>query len=71
MLNRNKAELMCFAYHNEGDSWRINPMFILPKSRKTSGYACSTSACVAADGSHVPCIDEAGLVIPDQADTVF
>jgi haloacid dehalogenase-like hydrolase len=71
VLNRNKAELMCFAYHNEGDSWRINPMFILPKSRKASGYACSTSACVAADGSHVPCIDEAGLVIPDQADTVF
>ena len=71
VLNRNKAEVMCFAYHNEDGNWLVNPMFILPRARKSSLYACSTTACVAADGSKVPCVDEAGLVIPDQADTVF
>jgi len=69
-LNRNKNELMCFAYHNEGDTWRVNPMFIEPKSAKTSLYACSTTACKSAAGVGGPCIDEAGNVIPDQADTV-
>jgi phosphoserine phosphatase len=71
VINRNKNEVMCFAYHNEGDSWRVNPMFILPRARKSSLYPCSTTACVAADGTKGPCIDDAGLAIPDQADTVF
>ncbi len=70
-INRNKAELMCHAYRNEGDSWRVNPMFIEPRPRQATPYPCSTTACTARDGSGVPCLDETGAVIPDQADKVF
>ncbi len=70
VLNRNKSELMCFAYRNEHDSWRVNPMFISPKSEKTSPYPCDTTACKDASGVGQPCIDEGGLVIPPQLDTV-
>jgi phosphoserine phosphatase len=70
VLNRAKSELMCFAYHNEADSWRVNPMFIEPRAPRATPFACSTTACVAADGTPGPCRDEAGLVIPDQLDTV-
>ena len=70
VLNRAKTELMCFAYHNENDSWRVNPMFILPRAMRTTPFPCSTSACIGTDGVGVPCIDDAGNVIPDQADTV-
>jgi phosphoserine phosphatase len=55
-LNRQKPELMCRAYLNEGNSWRINP--------------CSTTACFSDTGAAVPCLDESGHVIPDQLDTV-
>lgn len=70
-VNRNKKELMCYAYRNEGDSWRVNPMFIEPKAKQTTLYPCSTTACKLADGTSGPCLDEAGKVIPDQADKVF
>ncbi len=42
VLNRNKAELMCNAFHNDGGTgqWIVNPMFIEPKPRKESPYAC-------------------------------
>ncbi|HEU0030568.1 MAG TPA: HAD family hydrolase [Kofleriaceae bacterium] len=70
VLNRNKKELMCFAYNNQYDSWRINPMFIEPKSALSSLYPCSTTACKDANGVGRPCLDEDGNVIPDQADTV-
>lgn len=69
-LNRAKSELLCFAYHNEGDSWRVNPMFIEPRAARATPFPCSTTACVAADGTPGPCRDEAGLVIPDQLDAV-
>ncbi|WP_437290650.1 hypothetical protein [Sorangium sp. So ce406] len=49
----------------------IDPMFIQPKGQLASGYACSTTACVEADGAAGPCLDEAGAVIPDQADNVY
>lgn len=39
-INRNKNELMCNAYHNPDGKWIINPMFILPKSKKTDRYSC-------------------------------
>jgi phosphoserine phosphatase len=71
VLNRNKKELMCYAYRNEGDSWRVNPMFIEPKAKQTTLYPCSTTACKLADGTAGPCFDEAGKMIPDQADKVF
>jgi hypothetical protein len=70
VLNRAKKELLCFAYHNEGDTWRVNPMFIEPRAQATSPFRCSTTACVGRDGVGVPCIDDAGLVIPDQVDAV-
>jgi phosphoserine phosphatase len=71
VLNRNKRELMCYAYDNEDDSWRVNPMFIQPRAQQTAPYPCSTAGCKLADGTAVPCLDESGDVIPDQQDTVF
>ncbi|AUX41839.1 hypothetical protein SOCE26_032640 [Sorangium cellulosum] len=70
-INRNKKELMCNAYRNYAGTWLINPMFISPRGRLDAGYACSTTACVDAAGAPVPCLDEAGKVIPDQADNVY
>ena len=70
-INRNKSELMCNAYRDYAGKWLINPMFIKPKGPLPSGYACSTTACSDADGSPTPCLDEAGGVIPDQADNVY
>jgi phosphoserine phosphatase len=70
VLNRAKTELMCFAYNNEGDSWRVNPMFIQPRAQRSTPFPCSTSACIGSDGVGAPCRDEAGNVIPDQVDTV-
>ena len=69
VLNRNKAELMCTAYYNEENSWRINPMFILPKAGQPP-YQCPTTACKDEGLNPVPCRDMAGNVIPVQADTV-
>ena len=71
VLNRNKKKLMCYAYFNERGSWLVNPMFIEPKAMVGAGYPCSTSACTASNGASGPCRDEAGNVIPDQADRVY
>ena len=71
VLNRNKPELMCYAYANGQGSWRINPMFIAPKGKLAAGYPCSTTACKDSTGTAVPCRDEAGAVIPDQLDSVY
>ena len=70
VLNRNKPALMCRAYANDHDSWRINPMFLGPKPVNRLPYPCSTTACVDASGAKVPCLDDAGKVLPDQADTI-
>ena len=67
-LNRNKGDLMCHAYYNENDSWRVNPMFIEPKAARTSPYPCSTSTFTNEDGTTGPSRDEGGNVIPDQQD---
>jgi 2-hydroxy-3-keto-5-methylthiopentenyl-1-phosphate phosphatase len=71
VLNRNKNEIMCNAYGNAGGSWIVNPMFIAPRAALAAGYACSTNACKDMFGMKVPCMDEAGNVIPDQKDTAF
>ena len=68
VLNRNKKELMCQAYDNDGDSWRVNPMFIGPKAALTTPYACATSACKDENGGSVPCRDMGGNIIPPQND---
>lgn len=69
VINRNKKELMCLAYDNEGDSWRINPMFIGPKGAFGT-YACPTAACKDEGLASTPCRDRGGNVIPVQNDTV-
>ncbi len=69
-INRNRSELMCFAYRNENDAWRVNPMFIEPRAARATPYPCSTTACLAADGTPGPCRDEQGQIIPDQLDAV-
>ncbi len=70
VVNRNKKELMCSAYYNEGDSWRVNPMFIQPKSAQATPFACATSACKDENGVSTPCRDLGGNIIPPQADAV-
>ncbi|HEU5055373.1 MAG TPA: HAD family hydrolase [Kofleriaceae bacterium] len=70
-LNRNKRELMCFAYDNLDGAWLVNPMFVAPRPQQTSLYPCSTTACKDEFGTGRPCVNDAGQVIPDQADTVF
>jgi haloacid dehalogenase-like hydrolase len=71
VLNRNKRELMCYAYDNEGDTWRVNPMFLQPRAQQSVPYPCSTTACRVPDGTVAACRDDHGNVIPDQQDTVF
>ena len=71
VLNRNKKELMCNAYGNYGKKWLINPMFISPKAQLATPYSCSINACKDKNGVGGPCVDEGGMPIPDQQDTVF
>ncbi|UPK74280.1 haloacid dehalogenase-like hydrolase [Nocardioidaceae bacterium SCSIO 66511] len=71
VLNRNKDELMCRAYHNLDGRWTINPMFIEPMPKREEPYPCSTTAYEDAEGNLGPVIDDDGNVIPDQEDTVF
>ncbi len=70
VINRNKKELMCQAYNNEGNSWRINPMFILPKAALTTPYACATNACKDENLASIPCRDLGGNIIGPQTDAV-
>jgi hypothetical protein len=69
VINRNKSDVMCHAYYNEHDTWRVQPMFIEPKAAKTSAYACGT-AFVDELGVAGPSRDEGGNLIPDQTDSV-
>jgi hypothetical protein len=71
VINRNKGDMMCHAYYNEGDSWRINPMFILPKPMKATPYPCSTTTFTTETGASQPSRDEGGNIIPDQIDRVY
>jgi phosphoserine phosphatase len=69
VINRNRGDLMCHAYNDEHDSWRINPMFIEPKPAQTAPYACG-SAAIDEHGAPVPVRDEAGNAIANQRDAV-
>ena len=71
VINRNRAELQCYAYWNEDRRWLVNPMFIQPTPRRSELYPCSTRGCTAESGEAVPCRDEKETVIPDQEDRVF
>jgi hypothetical protein len=70
VINRQKTEIMCHGYYNSHDGWRVNPMFIQPKTMKTSPYSCSTS-CKDEAGVSVPCRDDGGNIIPNQTDSVY
>ena len=69
VINRNRSDVMCHAYYNEGDSWRVQPIFIGPKAQHAP-YPCSTTAFTTETGAALPTRDEAGNVIPDQVDSV-
>jgi hypothetical protein len=69
VLNRGKKELMCHAYYNSFDRWRVNPMFIQPRAAGST-YPCSTTACKNEAGVAGPCRDDAGNIIPDMPDSV-
>lgn len=71
VLNRNKKELMCNAYGNAGNKWIVNPMFIQPRAQQMTPYPCATTACKDPAGNGVPCFDETGRPIADQADRVY
>lgn len=40
VINRNKEEIMCYAYNNLDNKWLINPMFIDPLPQKKGPYNC-------------------------------
>jgi phosphoserine phosphatase len=68
-INRNKADLMCHAYDDENDTWRVNPMFIEPKAALATAYGCDTAFLDEASTSSAT-RDEGGNPIANQADTV-
>ena len=66
-INRNKADLMCHALYNERGTWVFNQMFIEPKAKKTTAYACPT-AFVDETGASGALRDEGGNLIPAQTE---
>jgi phosphoserine phosphatase len=66
VIDRNKTELMCNAWYDANDGWRVNPMFILPKAKKTSAYPCSTTGFKTEAGTGLPVRDDANNIVPDQ-----
>jgi phosphoserine phosphatase len=69
VLNRNKKELMCNAFNNEDDSWRINPMFIGAKGTLAAGYTCS-AAFTTETGTGAAARDLGGNLIANQVDAI-
>jgi hypothetical protein len=70
VINRQKEELMCQAYHGYENGWIINPMFIDPLPTREGLYPCESTACLDVVGNPKSCLDSAGHVIPDQIDWV-
>jgi hypothetical protein len=66
VIDRNKTEIMCHGFYNANDTWRVNPMFIAPRAKKTSPYPCSTTGFKTEGGAGIPLRDDANNVIPDQ-----
>jgi hypothetical protein len=66
VIDRNKTEIMCHGFYNANSTWRVNPMFILPRAKKTTAYPCSTTGFKSEAGPGLPMRDEANNVIPDQ-----
>jgi phosphoserine phosphatase len=66
VIDRNKTELMCNAWYNANSGWRVNPMFIGAKPKKTSAYPCSTTGFKTEGGTGAPVRDDAQNIVPDQ-----
>ncbi len=64
VINRNKVQTMCNALSNYQGKWIYNPMFIAPKAKKTTPYACST----AKDAAGKVIVNEAGQPMTDQTE---
>lgn len=66
VIDRNKTEIMCNAFYNANDTWRVNPMFIQPRAKKTSPYPCATAGFKAEAGAGAPLRDDANNIVADQ-----
>jgi phosphoserine phosphatase len=66
VIDRNKTEIMCNGFYNANDTWRVNPMFIQPRAKKTTPYPCSTTGFKSEAGPGLAMRDDANNVIPDQ-----
>ena len=66
-INRGKIQLMCNALANHEDRWLFQPMFLLPRTRRTTPYPCST----ARDARGDLIVDEVGQPIPDQLEPLY
>jgi hypothetical protein len=64
VINRNKIQTMCNALSNYQGKWIYNPMFIAPKAKKATAYACST----AKDAAGNALVNEAGQAMTDQTE---
>ena len=64
VINRNKIQTMCNALSNYQGKWIYNPMFISPKAKKATPYACST----AKDAAGNVLVNEAGQAMTDQTE---
>jgi hypothetical protein len=64
VINRNKIQTMCNALANYQGKWIWNPMFISPKVKKPTPYACST----AKDAAGNTIVNEAGQAMTDQTE---
>ncbi len=66
VFDRHYDELMCYALAGEGAPWvTVDPFVVAPAPRETP-YPCSSSACLARDGSRGPCLSDSGALLPDQ-----
>jgi phosphoserine phosphatase len=65
VIDRNKPQVMCNALHNYQNKWIWEPMFIAPKSKKTTPYACNT---LPDNGGTIGIKDESGALIPPQSE---
>jgi phosphoserine phosphatase len=66
VIDRNKTEIMCNAFYNSNDTWRVNPMFIAPKTKKLTAYPCSTAGFKNEGGTGVPLRDDANNIVANQ-----
>lgn len=67
VVNRGRLQLMCNAYANAGNAWRVQPMFIAPAPRHAQPFPCSE----ALDMHGERLTDENGAAIGDQIDSVY